>query len=68
MPVIESGNNVNVSEAVEEVGRILDASKEDIKALWRSDVVQKMIKRRRLRLEEWAELYALICTSLMFVF
>lgn len=54
-PVLESGN-VNVSEVVEEVGRILDASKEDIKALWRSDVVQKMIKRRRLRLEEWAEL------------
>src|SRR6266478_721444 len=57
-PVMESGNNVNVSEVVEEVGRILDASREDIKALWRSDVVQKMIKRRRLRLEEWAELYA----------
>ena len=62
MPVIESGNGVNVSEVVEEVGRILDASKEDIKALWRSDVVQKMIKRRRLRLEEWAELYASIRT------
>jgi hypothetical protein len=57
-PVMESGNTVNVSEVVEEVGRILDASKEDIKVLWRSDVVQKMIKRRRLRLEEWAELYA----------
>jgi guanine nucleotide-binding protein subunit alpha len=56
-PVMESGNNVNVSEVVEEVGRILDASKEDIKALWRSDVVQKMIKRRRLRLEEWAEFF-----------
>jgi guanine nucleotide-binding protein alpha-1 subunit len=57
---MESGNSVNVSEVVEEVGRILDASKEDVKALWRSDVVQKMIKRRRLRLEEWAELYAFI--------
>jgi guanine nucleotide-binding protein alpha-1 subunit len=67
-PVIESGNNVNVSEVVEEVGRILDASKEDIKALWRSDVVQKMIKRRRLRLEEWAELYALIRTPPKLVF
>jgi guanine nucleotide-binding protein alpha-1 subunit len=61
-PVMEGGNNGNVSEVVEEVGRILDASKEDIKALWRSDVVRKMIKRRRLRLEEWAELYALIRT------
>ena len=67
-PVIESGDNVNFSEVVEEVGRILDASKEDIKALWRSDVVQKMIKRRRLRLEEWAELYALICTPPKFLF
>ena len=55
-PVMES--NVNASEVVEEVGRIFDNSKEDIKALWRSDVVQKMIKRRRLRLDEWAELYA----------
>jgi guanine nucleotide-binding protein alpha-1 subunit len=50
-------DGVNLSEAIEEVGRILDASKEDVKALWRSDVVQKMIRRRRLRLEEWAELY-----------
>jgi guanine nucleotide-binding protein subunit alpha len=66
-PMMESGNSGNVSEVVEEVGRILHASKEDIKALWRSDVVQKMIKRRRLRLEEWAELYALIRTSPKFV-
>ena len=49
-------DGVNVAEAVEEVCRILDASKEDVKTLWRSDVVQQMIKRRRLRLEEWAEL------------
>jgi guanine nucleotide-binding protein subunit alpha len=56
-PVIDGGSNSAVSEVVEEVGRILDNSKEDVKALWRSDVVQKMIKRRRLRLEEWTELY-----------
>lgn len=67
-PVMESGSNVNFSEVVEEVGRILDASKEDIKALWRSDVVQKMIKRRRLRLDEWAELYGLIRTPRKFMF
>ncbi|KAN0132833.1 Guanine nucleotide binding protein (G-protein), alpha subunit [Lactarius tabidus] len=48
---------VNVAEAVEEVCRILDASKEDVKTLWRSEVVQKMIKCRRLRLEEWAEFF-----------
>lgn len=58
----EGANLSNVAEVVEEVGRILDASKEDVKALWRSDVVQKLIKRRRLRLEEWAELYVSICT------
>ncbi|KAH9987286.1 G-alpha-domain-containing protein [Russula compacta] len=54
---IESGNSVNISEIVEEVGRILDASKEDVKTLWRSEIVQKMIKRRRLRLDEWAEFF-----------
>lgn len=56
-PVVDGGSNLAVSEVVEEVGRILDNSKEDVKALWRSDLVQKMIKRRRLRLEEWTELY-----------
>lgn len=61
-PVIEAGNSLAVSEVVEEVGRILLASKEDVKALWRSDVVQKMIKRRRLRLEEWTELYVPVLT------
>ncbi len=43
-PIAEVGSSVTVSEVVEEVGRILDASKEDVKALWRSDVVQIMIK------------------------
>jgi hypothetical protein len=55
-PLSDGVISLNAAEAVEEVGRILDASKENVKALWRSDVVQKMIKRRRLRLEEWAEL------------
>lgn len=54
--VTDGANSSSVTLAVEEVGRILDASKEDIKALWRSDIVQRMIKRRKLRLEEWAEL------------
>lgn len=53
-PAVDGPNSPNA--AVEEVCRILDASKEDVTTLWRSDVVQKMIKRRRLRLEEWAEL------------
>ena len=58
-PIIEGMNSSNVAGAIEEVCRILDASKEDIKTLWRSDVVQNMIKRRRLRLEEWTELSVL---------
>jgi guanine nucleotide-binding protein alpha-1 subunit len=65
-PLTEGVNLSNVAEVVEEVGRILDASKEDIRALWRSDVVQKMIKRRRLRLEEWAELYVSIARASCF--
>ena len=59
-PILEGGNNVNI-EIVERVRKILGASKEDVKALWRSDVVQKMINRRRLRLEEGAELYVSVC-------
>jgi hypothetical protein len=55
-PVIEGMNSPNVAGAIEEVCRILDASKEDVKTLWRSEVVQNMIKCRRLRLEEWTEL------------
>jgi hypothetical protein len=46
-PVVDGGSNLDVSEVrvIEEVGRILDNSKEDVKALWRSDVVQKMTMR-----------------------
>ena len=59
---MESGDDVNISEVVEKVGRILGECKEDVKVLWQSDIVQKMTKRRQLRLEEWEELYAFIRT------
>lgn len=42
-------------ELVEEIAQILEASLVDIRALWESDAVQKLISRRRLRMEEWAE-------------
>lgn len=42
-------------ELVEEIAQILEASHEDIRVLWQSDAVQKLISRRRLRMEEWAE-------------
>jgi guanine nucleotide-binding protein alpha-1 subunit len=64
-PVTDGAILSNVAEVIEEVARILDASKEDVKTLWGSDVVQKMIKRRRLRLEEWAELYVYIHTHVL---
>jgi guanine nucleotide-binding protein alpha-1 subunit len=59
---MESGDDVNISEVVKKVGKILGESKEDVKVLWQSDIVQKMIKRRQLRLEECEELYAFIHT------
>lgn len=42
-------------ELVEEVAQILEASHEDIRALWENEAVQRLISRRRLRMEEWAE-------------
>ncbi|EIM90839.1 G-alpha-domain-containing protein [Stereum hirsutum FP-91666 SS1] len=44
-------------ELVEEIAQILEASLVDIRALWESDAVQKLISRRRLRMEEWAEYF-----------
>lgn len=39
---------------VQEVAAVLDSCKSDISALWRNETTQKMIKRRRLRLEDSA--------------
>ena len=39
---------------VQEVAGVLDACKSDINQLWRNETTQKMIKRRRLRLEDSA--------------
>ncbi|TFK49602.1 G-protein alpha subunit [Heliocybe sulcata] len=44
-------------ELVQDVARMLDASKDDIKELWDHPTVRRMIARRKLRLEEWTEFF-----------
>lgn len=41
---------------VEEVGRMLEVSETDIRALWDHPTVRGMIAKRRLKLDEWSEL------------
>ena len=41
---------------LEETANILNASKEDVKELWAHPSVRKLREKRKLRLEEWAEL------------
>lgn len=42
---------------VQDVGRMLAASKDDIKELWGHPTVRGLIARRKLKLDEWSELY-----------
>lgn len=41
---------------IESVGAIVDASKEDVRELWEHPAVKRLRDKRKLRLEEWAEL------------
>lgn len=41
---------------IEEVARMVDHCKDDIKQLWQHPAVRRLRAQRRLRLEEWAEL------------
>lgn len=41
---------------VQDVGRMLDAAKDDIKELWNHPTVRGLINKRRLKLDEWSEL------------
>ncbi|KAI0321777.1 G-protein alpha subunit [Amylostereum chailletii] len=50
-------NQVDTDEMVEEVARILDICQGEVRQLWENEVVRKLIKRRRLRLEESAEYF-----------
>lgn len=45
---------------VEEVGRTLSVSKVDIQELWSHPTVRGLITRRKLKLDEWSELWGLI--------
>lgn len=49
-PQDENGNTL-----LDEIRRMLDACKYDIKALWEHPQVKTLIAKRRLRLEEWTE-------------
>jgi guanine nucleotide-binding protein subunit alpha len=42
---------------VEDVCRMLDASKEDIAQLWQHPTVKILISKRKLKLDEWAEFF-----------
>ncbi|TCD65139.1 hypothetical protein EIP91_003032 [Steccherinum ochraceum] len=42
---------------IEEVARLVDQSKDDIKQLWQHPAVRRLRARRKLRLEEWAEFF-----------
>ncbi|KZT29596.1 G-protein alpha subunit [Neolentinus lepideus HHB14362 ss-1] len=44
-------------ELVQDVAKMLDASKDDIQELWEHPTVRRMIAGRKLRLEEWAEFF-----------
>ena len=41
---------------IEEVATVLHACKDDVKELWEHPTVKRLRDKRRLRLEEWAEL------------
>lgn len=42
---------------VQDVGRMLDAAKDDIKELWNHPTVRGLISKRRLKLDEWSEFF-----------
>ncbi|KAJ3852233.1 guanine nucleotide-binding protein [Lentinula lateritia] len=42
---------------VQDVSRMLDASKDDIRELWAHPTVKGLIMRRRLKLDEWSEFF-----------
>lgn len=52
---LENGTDP-VQEELDKIQRMLEACREDVKALWAHQVVRTMISKRRLRLQESAEL------------
>ncbi|KAL0955045.1 hypothetical protein HGRIS_003963 [Hohenbuehelia grisea] len=44
-------------QLVQEVGRMLEATQDDIKTLWEHQTVKALISRRKLKLDEWSEFF-----------
>jgi len=49
-----------IDPLVQEVGRLLEACEDDIHELWSHPTVKGMIAKRRLKLDEWSELYVFL--------
>ncbi|KAF9041090.1 guanine nucleotide-binding protein [Hymenopellis radicata] len=61
-PSVDGGGKHSHAEVpqdplVQEVGRLLDVSKDDIKELWNHPTVRALIDKRRLKLDEWSEFF-----------
>ena len=52
--------DIPMDPMVQEVGRLLYACEEDVRELWAHPTVKGMIAKRRLKLDEWSELYVFI--------
>ena len=52
----EDSDKAQSDKLIEEVATILSACKDDVRELWEHPHVRKLRGKRRLRLEEWAEL------------
>jgi len=63
------GSSMTVSNAdplIEEVASMLYQSQDDIRILWENPVVRALISKRKLKLDEWSELYERAYTPLFF--
>ena len=52
----ESFKSQGADSLIESVGAIVDATKDDVRELWEHPAVKRLRDKRKLRLEEWAEL------------
>lgn len=57
-------SDVVQDQLVQDVGSMLDASKEDIRELWAHSTVKGLMAKRRLKLDEWSELCVMCSRSL----
>jgi len=51
-----NGGDTVQDPLAQDVGRMLEASKSDVKLLWSHPTVQGLMVKRRLKLDEWSEL------------